>query len=185
MLGYHLIWLLLLGWVWLLWPNGPYPARLLCPWDFLGKNTGVGSHLLLQGIFLIQGSNLDLLHCRWILYWLSHWGCHLGSFYPKTSGYNLSCFGTRQILTHLFHLHSNSSPDCQWSHWGEYRKRLGFFLLRLSYWSKKSYSAVGKVLGYQKWIWSPSNMLVLTSVGADISGPASSFCEVGILTIAS
>ena len=45
---------------------------LLCPWNSLGKNTGVGSHSLLQGIFLIQGSNSGLLHCRWILYHLSH-----------------------------------------------------------------------------------------------------------------
>ena len=34
----------------------------------------LGSHSLLQGIFLIQGSNLRLLHCRWILYSLSHQG---------------------------------------------------------------------------------------------------------------
>ena len=33
-----------------------------CPWDFSGKNTGVGCHFLLQGIFLTQGSNLCLLH---------------------------------------------------------------------------------------------------------------------------
>ena len=32
------------------------------PWDFLGKNTGVGSYSLLQGIFPTQGSNLSLLH---------------------------------------------------------------------------------------------------------------------------
>ena len=38
------------------------PAKLLCPWDFLGKSTGVGCHSLLQGIFLPQGSNLNLLH---------------------------------------------------------------------------------------------------------------------------
>ena len=31
-----------------LWPQGPQPARLLCPWDFPGKNTGVGCHFLLQ-----------------------------------------------------------------------------------------------------------------------------------------
>ena len=36
--------------------------------------TGVGSHSLLQGIFSTQGSNLGLLHCRWILYHLSHQG---------------------------------------------------------------------------------------------------------------
>ena len=33
------------------------------PWDFPGKSTGVCCHFLLQGIFLTQGSNLDLLHC--------------------------------------------------------------------------------------------------------------------------
>ena len=34
------------------------PARPLCPWDSPGKNTGVGCHSLLQGIFPTQGSNL-------------------------------------------------------------------------------------------------------------------------------
>ena len=38
------------------------------------KNTGVGSLFLLQGIFPTQGSNPGLLHCRWILYQLSHKG---------------------------------------------------------------------------------------------------------------
>ena len=42
--------------------HGLLPARLLCPWDFLGKNTGVGCHFLHQGMFLIQGSNPRLLH---------------------------------------------------------------------------------------------------------------------------
>ena len=46
----------------------------LCPWDSPGKNTGVGSHSLLQGIFPTQGSNLGLLHCRLALYCLSHQG---------------------------------------------------------------------------------------------------------------
>ena len=52
-------------------------ASPLCPWDFPGKNTGVGCHFLLQGIFLTRGSNPCLLHCRWILYcWAIHWGNH-------------------------------------------------------------------------------------------------------------
>ena len=38
-------------------PHGPWPTRLLCPWDSPGKNTGVGCHFLLQGIFPTQGSN--------------------------------------------------------------------------------------------------------------------------------
>ena len=42
--------------------------------DSPGKNTGVGCHTLLQGIFLTQGSNPGLLHCRQILYCLGHQG---------------------------------------------------------------------------------------------------------------
>ena len=55
-------------------PHGLEAVRLLCPRDSPGKNTGVGSHSLLQGIFLTQGLNLGLLHCRQILYHLSHPG---------------------------------------------------------------------------------------------------------------
>ena len=47
---------------------------LLCLWDSPGKNPGVGSHFLLQGIFPTQGLNLGLLYCRQILHCLSHWG---------------------------------------------------------------------------------------------------------------
>ena len=43
-------------------PHGLQPARLLCPWNFPGKDTGVGCHSLLQGIFPTQGSNPSLLH---------------------------------------------------------------------------------------------------------------------------
>ena len=50
------------------------PARLLCPWDSPDKNTEVGCHALLQGIFLTQGLNLGLPHCGQILYRLSHQG---------------------------------------------------------------------------------------------------------------
>ena len=52
-----------------LWPHGLYS-----PWNFPGQNTGVGSLSLLQEIFLTEGSNLGLLHCRQILYQLSHKG---------------------------------------------------------------------------------------------------------------
>ena len=55
-------------------PRGLQPARLLCPWDFPGKNTGVGCHFLLQEIFLTQGLNQGLPHCRQTLYRLSHQG---------------------------------------------------------------------------------------------------------------
>ena len=41
-----------------------WPTGLICPWDFPGKNTGVGCHFLLQGFFLEAGSNLCLLHSQ-------------------------------------------------------------------------------------------------------------------------
>ena len=50
------------------------PHGLYSPWNSPGQNTGVGSLFLLQGIFPTQGSNPCLLHCRWILYQLSHQG---------------------------------------------------------------------------------------------------------------
>ena len=48
-------------------PNFLQSVRLCCPWNFPGKNTAVGCHFLLQGIFLTHGSNLHhlhLLHCQ-------------------------------------------------------------------------------------------------------------------------
>ena len=54
--------------------HGLLPSRLLCSWDSPAKNTGVGCHALLQGIFPTQGLNPGLLHCRQILYQPSHQG---------------------------------------------------------------------------------------------------------------
>ena len=48
--------------------------RLFCPWNSPSKNIGVGSQFLLQGIFLTQGLNPGILHCRWNFYCLSHQG---------------------------------------------------------------------------------------------------------------
>ena len=48
--------------------------------DSPSKNTGVGNHSLLQGIFLTHGWNPGLLHCRQILYHLNHRGSQLTSF---------------------------------------------------------------------------------------------------------
>ena len=53
-------------WVWPFVIPWTVAHRLLCQWDSPGKNTGVGCHALLQGVFLTQGSNLGLL-C--LLHW--------------------------------------------------------------------------------------------------------------------
>ena len=73
-----------------LWPHGQQPTRLRCPWDFPGKNTGVGWHFLLQGILPTQGSNLSLLHCRQTLSCLSHQGSP-NFVYRKKYQWILSC----------------------------------------------------------------------------------------------
>ena len=53
--------------------HGIFQARVL-EWDAIAFSTEVGYHSLMQGIFLTQGSNLGVLHCRQILYRLSHQG---------------------------------------------------------------------------------------------------------------
>ena len=58
-----------------LWPCGLYS-----PCNSPGQNTGVGSRSLLQGIFSTQGSNPGLLHCRQILFQLSHQGSSAVSY---------------------------------------------------------------------------------------------------------
>ena len=56
-------------------PYGLQPARFLCQWDSPDKNTGVGCHALLQGIFPTQRwTHISYVSCigRWVLYHLCH-----------------------------------------------------------------------------------------------------------------
>ena len=69
------------------------PARLLCPWNFLGNNTGGGCHFLLQGIFLTQGLNPHLL-C------LLHW---------QADSLPLRCLGSPPVCLFFFNLASSSA----------------------------------------------------------------------------
>ena len=75
------------SWMWTVWRSESHSVlshffttpwtvvpRLLCPWDSPGKDTGVGCHALIQGVFLTQESNRGLLHCRRILYQLGYRG---------------------------------------------------------------------------------------------------------------
>ena len=74
--------------------------RLLCPWDSPGKNTGVGCHALLQGIFLTQGLNLHLLcllHWRRILYCLA-----TGKAQETWHVCMLNCFGFVRLCATLW-----------------------------------------------------------------------------------
>ena len=78
-----------------LWPHGLQLPRLLCPQDSLGKNTGVSGCVLFQGIFLTQGLNPGLLHCRQSLYHPSHQGSpygNLGQLQRLKGTVTQSCF---------------------------------------------------------------------------------------------
>ena len=93
-----------------LWLYGLQPARLLCPWDSPGKNTGVGCHFLLQGILPTQGSNQGLPRCRQILHYLRH------QKHPYISPYvceymifslnKIFCMTPRSLRLWKWHVHS-------------------------------------------------------------------------------
>ena len=86
-------------------PHGLQPTRLLCPWDFPGKNTGVGCHFPLGEIFLTQGSNLCLLS---LLRW------QVGSFTTVPPGSKIyhpkiCLFGMKITVDWLFSKKTNGS----------------------------------------------------------------------------
>ena len=108
----------LLSRVWLFVTSWTVACQALLSMGFSRQNTGVGCHALLQGIFPTQGSNPGLLHCRQILYHLSHqgcprileWGAYLfssGSSWPRNqsmvsciAGGFLTIWATREVPYH-------------------------------------------------------------------------------------
>ena len=71
---------------------------------FPGKKTGVGCHFVLQGVFPIQGSITGLLHCRQILYCLSHQGRLFFFFFFSST--------TLLLPTHLPPPSCTHAPSC-------------------------------------------------------------------------
>ena len=70
--------------------RGLRPTGFLGPWDFPGKNTGVGCHFLLWEISPKQGLSPDLPHCRQMLYRLRHQGS------PKPSAKTWATLGAQR-----------------------------------------------------------------------------------------
>ena len=84
-------------------PHGLQPTRLPGPWDFPGMNTGVGCHLLLQGILLTQGSSPGLPHCRQKPYHPSHHQPWIGPIYfPLIPLSTMYCI--KQILKYFSYM---------------------------------------------------------------------------------
>ena len=78
------------------WSHGLQPARLLCPRNSPGKNTGVGFHFLPQGIFLTQELNACLLHWQ------------VGSLPLSYQGSRRNCWSSSN--------HSNSDESLEMAH---------------------------------------------------------------------
>ena len=77
-----------------LWLYGLWSAMLLCPRNFPGKNTRVGCHAFLQGIFRTQGSSLCLLSlwpCKQILYPLNHLGSPIPNIVNGKNRWSNAC----------------------------------------------------------------------------------------------
>ena len=83
------------------------PSRLLRPRNFLGKNNGVDSHSILQGMFPTQGLNLGLLHCRQIFYYLSHQGNPLKPGIHLTLDQILSSFALEDNILTMYSIRSS------------------------------------------------------------------------------
>ena len=92
--------------------HGLLPARLFCPWDFPGKNTGVGCHFLLQGIFLTQGPNPSLLH------WQADFLPLVLPGKPTFQSVQFSCSGIYDSLRP--HRLQRTRPSCPWPTTGVY-----------------------------------------------------------------
>ena len=103
-------------------PQGLGPTTLLCPWNSPGKNSGAGGQSLLLGIFLTQGSNPGLAHCRQILYHLSHQGSPIkgtqGRWHEQGNGESRSPSATHH--THSLYESFPVSMDVPW--WSSYYK---------------------------------------------------------------
>ena len=66
------------------------PTRLLCPWDFGCKNTGVGCHFLFQGIFPTRNPHICMYVCIYIytciyIYIYIHTHTHTHTYSQRSS----------------------------------------------------------------------------------------------------
>ena len=91
------------------------PRGLYSPWNSPGQNTGVHSCSLLQGIFLTQGSNPDVPHCKQILSQLSHQGSPLLLDWDLYNGF--SWFSVLWIQTRIYSTGPRFGLGLKLHHW--------------------------------------------------------------------
>ena len=97
--------------------NSLQPHGLYSPWNSPGQNTGVGSLSLLQGIFPTQESNSGLLHCRRILYQMSHQGSpgSVGIFMKSSVHHSLATSDKQNDLLALQPVGEGNGTPLQYS----------------------------------------------------------------------
>ena len=157
------------------------PHGLYSPWNSPGQNTGVGSLFLLQGIFPTQGSNPGLLHCKLILYRLSHkrsprilkWVAYsfsIGSSRPRnwtriscTEGWFFTNGAIREIPFKKFRWPIIEDEMVGWHHWcngnelGQTPRDDGKGQGGLASCSPWSHKELGILLGY----WTTTKKMIL------------------------
>ena len=103
-----------------LWPHGLQLTRLLCPWDFPGKNTRLDCHFLFLGIFQTQGLNSNLLCGRQLLY---HWATREAPLRIREMqikairGYHL--IPKRRVTVKIKNLKKKKTENKYWQRCGE------------------------------------------------------------------
>ena len=109
----------------LLQAHGLQPTRVLCPWDFPGKNTGVGSHSLLLGIFLTRDRTHVSCSGRWILHCWATWDAPVLNTYTRSRkswvllltgfvSWEISLISPCLRSSHLYKYSLQSPPEFWW-----------------------------------------------------------------------
>ena len=133
------------------------PARLLCPWDSPGKNTGVGCHFLLQGIFLTQGSNLvSCIGSRLFITWTKEFPLCMFCWHNIEDVVLQGSCKAGSVLSPFFFFFFFWSFDPMLTHLGWVNSRALVRLLTSVYWEDQALRSVLHPL--------PSTVDIITSI---------------------
>ena len=122
---------------------------MVCPRNSLRKNTGVGSHSLLQGIFQTQGSKQGLLHCRQIFYHL----CYQGLVYTYSLVPNL---GANHLLPSLI---SHNSTGIRSIAQGPLKPHRNYVIFPLHPQHSKEGILAGRLCPEAWWVLAPQRLI--------------------------
>ena len=147
-----------------LWPHGLQPTRLLCLWDYPGKNSGMGCHSLPQGIFPTERSSLGLLNCRQIFCYMSHQGSHILPNPSKMSLLLLNTKGTFWPTQPTLNMQQLSRRYDFWLYPLPFLQLCSVYFVNIPFWYLHILDAVRSLHVNLSWLWMLSlNLLLLLS----------------------